>query len=247
MKVSVVTVTYNAAATLADTLRSVAAQTWPDVEHIVVDGMSSDNTAELVAQFQRAGGIYIREPDKGLYDAMNKGIDRASGDIIGTLNADDLFADEHVLAKVVAAFGAEPVDAILGDVAFFRDDADQLVRRYNSGRFTPARLAWGWMPSHPGMYLTREAYDRVGRYRTDYRIAADYEFAVRAFVSHRLPYMHLPAILVKMRMGGVSTSGLRAKWTINRETVRACRENGVYSNVGMVLTKYPRKLLELVR
>lgn len=247
-KISVITPTYNAAATLGDTLRSVADQRWGDVEHIIIDGASKDNTAALVDALQRPGGQFISERDNGLYDAMNKGIDRASGDIICLLNADDFYSDDEVLQRVAGVFEAHDLDAVLGDVGFVRDGAlDTIIRRYNSSRFRPSRLAWGWMPAHPAMFLSRAAYERVGRYRTDYKIAADFEFVIRAFVQHQLRYLHIPQMLVTMRTGGVSTAGLRSKWIINKESLRACRENGIYSNHLMLASKYPAKLLEFVR
>jgi glycosyltransferase involved in cell wall biosynthesis len=248
MKISIVTAAFRAGETIGDTLRSVATQSWPDVEHIVVDGGSTDATAELVGQHQRPGGSFTSEPDNGLYDAMNKGIDRASGDIIGILNADDVYANPDSLAHVAAAFRASGADAVLGDIGFFRPEApERIFRRYNSGRFRPGRLGWGWMPAHPAMFLTREAYQRTGRYRTDYRIAADFEFIARAFGKERLSYSYLPEIIVRMRSGGVSTAGAASSLTIQRELLRACRENGIGSNHLMLACRYPLKLLEYLR
>jgi glycosyltransferase involved in cell wall biosynthesis len=248
MKISIITVSFNAAATIGDTLDSVASQAFGDVEHVVVDGGSTDGTQDLVRAVLRPGDRFVSERDDGLYDAMNKGIALATGDVIGILNADDVFAGANVLDDVARTFERTAVDAVLGDVGFFREGApDKIVRRYDSGYFRPDRLAWGIMPAHPGMYLTREAYDRIGRYRTDLRIAADFEFVVRAFGTHRISFVHLPEMIVKMRLGGISTDGLGAKLTINREVLRACRDNGLYSNPLMIASKYPRKLLELFR
>jgi glycosyltransferase involved in cell wall biosynthesis len=248
MKISIITVAYNAAATIADTMASVAAQDFEEVEHVVIDGGSTDGTQDIVSTGIRPGGRFVSERDKGLYDAMNKGIAFATGDVIGILNADDILAGRHILGDIAARFHALDVDAVLGDVAFFRDgEPDTIVRRYDSGYFRPDRVAWGIMPAHPGMYMTRESYRRVGPYRLDYRIAADFEFVARAFLRHRLSFAHLPEIVVKMRLGGISTSGWKAKMTINREVLRACRENGIYSNPLMIASKYPRKLLELIR
>jgi glycosyltransferase involved in cell wall biosynthesis len=247
MKISIITVSFNAAATIAATLESVRAQIFGDIEHVLIDGGSTDGTQAIIQTMLRPGDRFISEPDKGLYDAMNKGVALASGEVIGILNADDIFARPDVLAHVAQAYERHGVDAILGDVGFFRDGApDRIVRRYDSGYFRPNRIAWGIMPAHPGMYLTREAYDRVGPYRTDFRIAADFEFVARAFMKHGLSFSHLPEIIVKMRLGGVSTDGLGAKLTINREVLRACRENGLYSNNFMIASKYFRKFRELL-
>lgn len=247
MKISIVTVSYNAAATIADTIASVQAQDHPDIEHIIVDGASSDGTAELVARMADACTRWISEPDQGLYDAMNKGIALATGDVIGILNADDYFVDSSSVSAIADAFASNPGgDAILGDIAFV-DEHQRTTRRYRSNRFRPALTRWGWMPAHPGMYLTRQAYDRVGSYRTDLKIAADFDFVVRAFNVIGLRYSYLPRVLVHMRLGGASTDGWRARITINREVVRACRENGVYTNLAMIMSKYPLKVLELLR
>jgi glycosyltransferase involved in cell wall biosynthesis len=247
MKVSVITVAYNAGRTIADTLRSVAEQTYANVEHIVVDGASIDNTAALVKLYQRQGGLFVSEPDKGLYDAMNKGIALATGDVIGILNADDFYAEATTLSQIVESFSMGAVDAVLGDIGYFHEGSpNRIVRRFNSGRFRPERMKWGWMPAHPGAFFTRESYIKVGNYRTDYRISADFEFMLRAFVKHNLTYLYLPEVLVRMRMGGVSTSGLGAAWTNNLECIRACRENGVQSNLLMFMSRYPMKTVELL-
>lgn len=248
MKISVVTAAYEAAGTIAETMRSVADQSWPDVEHLVIDGASSDGTGALAKAHLRPGGRYLCEADRGLYEAMNKGIALAGGDIIGILNADDIYAAPDVLERVAGAFEANPVDAVLGDVGFFRPGAPERVfRRYNSRRFRPDRLGWGWMPAHPAMFVRREVYERFGPYRTDYRIAADFEFIARAFGPGATAYAFLPEILVLMRSGGASTAGLGASLTIQRETLRACRENGIYSNRFMLACKVPLKLVEYLR
>jgi len=247
MKISVVTVSYNAAATIAATIASVRAQTHPDVEHIIIDGASKDDTQVIVERMADDCTLFVSEPDRGLYDAMNKGIARATGDVVGILNADDFFADDQALTRVAEAFATGgDHDAVLGDIAFVDDDG-RVLRRYDSGRFHPSLTRWGWMPAHPGMYLTRAAYERVGAYRTDLKIAADFDFVVRAFTLAGLRYVHLPRTLVHMRPGGASTDGWRAKMTINREVVQACRDNGVYTNLAMVMSKYPLKLLEMIR
>lgn len=246
-RVSIITVAYNAAATIGDTIRSVQAQSHGNLEHVIIDGDSCDDTRAIVERMADSNTSFLSEPDQGLYDAMNKGIDRATGDYIGILNADDFYASDTAVAQVVASFADNPgVSAVLGDIAFI-DDAGRELRRYDSGRFAPDRTRWGWMPAHPGMYLRRDAYEKIGRYRTDMKIAADFDFVVRAFTRARLPFIHLPEVLVHMRRGGASTGSWRARMTINREVVKACRENGVYTNLPMIMTKYPLKLLEGLR
>jgi glycosyltransferase involved in cell wall biosynthesis len=245
VKITVITVAYNSASTIADTVRSVASQTYSDIEHLVIDGQSTDGTVQVVEAHRHPRLVLSSEPDSGIYDAMNKGLDRASGDIVCFLNADDQYASPHVLSRVAAQMRAHRLDALMGDVGFFRgQDSTRIVRRYRSDRFHPDRLAWGWMPAHPALFMRSEVVQRVGHFKTDYRIAGDFEFIVRAFRGHDLRYRHLPEMLVLMRTGGVSTSGLRAKLLLNREVLRACRENGLRTNVFKILSKYPAKMVE---
>lgn len=248
MKISIITVTYNAASTIVDTLESVSNQTHPDVEHIVVDGASTDGTLRLVESQGRHVAKFVSEPDHGIYDAMNKGLRLATGRIIGFLNADDTYADNRVLERVANTMGDSGLDAIFGDVEFYRSGRpDSPVRRYRSKRFRPERIAWGWMPAHPTLFLRREVYERVGLFRTDYRIAGDFEFIARAFKAGTIRFRYLPEVLVRMRLGGASTGGLRSTLTLNREVLRACRENGIATNAFKLLSKYPFKILEFLR
>jgi glycosyltransferase involved in cell wall biosynthesis len=246
MKLSIITVCYNSAQTIEDTLCSVAAQTWSDIEHIIVDGGSRDGTLAIVERHRKSLSKVISEPDHGIYDAMNKGVHAATGDVIGFLNADDVYAHTNVLADVEKLMRTRHLDALFGDVEFFRPENPALaVRRYSSARFRPERIAWGWMPAHPALFLRREIFQRVGHFRTDYHIAGDFEFIARAFWRQSLRYRHLPEVLVRMRTGGISTGGWRNTLILNREVLRACRENGIPTNMLKILAKYPTKLLEL--
>jgi glycosyltransferase involved in cell wall biosynthesis len=247
LRISVITVCHNSAPTLERALQSVADQEWEEVEHIVVDGASTDNTSEILERFRSRLAYVISEPDMGIYDAMNKGIDQANGDIICFLNADDSYASNEVLSQVAQLMNEQSLDAVIGDVGFFHEkDPSRMIRRYRSDRFTPGRLAWGWMPAHPALFLRREVVQRVGHFKTDYRIAGDFEFIVRAFHGRSLRYCHLSEVLVRMQTGGVSTGGWRAKIRLNQEVLRACRENGLKTNIFKVISKYPEKILELV-
>lgn len=244
MRISIITVCYNSAKTIADTIASVASQQYGNCEHIVIDGASSDGTTEIV---KNATSIaqYISEPDQGIYDAMNKGLDRASGDLICFLNADDTYASTDVLSKVAHEMQQHDLDALIGDVAFFRrDNPTRVVRRYHSNRFRPGRLAWGWMPAHPALFLRKEVVRQVGYFKTDYRIAGDFDFIVRAFHGQPLKYRHIPEVLVRMQIGGISTGGWRSTVRLNQEVLRACRENGLNTHVLKILSKYPMKLME---
>lgn len=246
--ISVITVCYNSATTLSRALQSVADQDWSKIEHIVIDGASTDGSRAIIERFRPQLAQVISEPDKGIYDAMNKGLDRASGDIVCFLNADDQYAANTVLSRVATLMYEHQLDALMGDVGFFHQaNPQRMVRRYRSNRFTPGRLAWGWMPAHPALFLSRAMVRRVGRFKTDYRIAGDYEFIVRAFHGQEVRYRHLPEVLVNMQTGGASTGGFGAKLRLNREVLRACRENGLQTNIVKILSKYPAKILELLR
>lgn len=248
MKISVITVCYNSARTLERTLQSVAEQDWSDVEHIVIDGGSSDGSAKILETFRSRLAHVVSEPDHGIYDSMNKGLACAQGEIVCFLNSDDYYAGPQVLSLVAKKMQAQDLDAVMGDVGFFHEKFPRrVIRRYRSDRFTPARLAWGWMPAHPALFLRKRVIQRVGRFKTDYRIAGDFEFIVRAFHGRALRYEHLPGILVHMQTGGASTGGWRSKFLLNREVLRACRENGLQTHMLKILSKYPAKLLELVR
>lgn len=245
--VTVITVCYNSGPTLARALQSVADQDWSRVEHIVIDGGSTDGSADVIARFRSKLAHVVSEPDHGIYDAMNKGLDRASGDVVCFLNADDQYAHAQVLSRVMAVMTELKLDALMGDVGFFHEhEPSRMVRRYRSDRFHPSRLAWGWMPAHPALFLSSSVVERVGRFKTSYRIAGDFEFIVRAFHNHKVHYRHLPEVLVRMQTGGASTNGWRSKILLNQEVVRACRENGLRTNMFKILVKYPLKIMELL-
>ena len=247
MKVSVITVCFNSATTIERAIKSVADQEWPMIEHIVIDGDSTDGTKAIIQRFSSRLAYVVSERDAGIYDAMNKGLDHASGDIVCFLNADDYYAHPQVLSRVVTQMREHELDVMMGDVCFFHeDDLSRIVRRYRSDRFNPSRLAWGWMPAHPALFLSRAVAERVGRFKTDYKIAGDFEYIVRIFQESSLKYRHFPEVLVLMQTGGASTSGLRSKILLNREVLRACSENGLRTNMLKILAKYPAKILELL-
>ena len=247
MKISIITAVFNAADTIEETLLSVAQQTHQNVEHVVVDGGSSDATPKIIACHRDKLARFISEPDHGVYDAMNKGLALASGEVVGFLNADDVYADKDVLSRVVDIMERESLDALFGDVEFFRpEDPTRTVRRYRSARFSPDQIALGWMPAHPALFLRRRVYENYGLFRTDYRIAGDFEYCARIFHGNTLAYRNIPETLVRMRTGGISTSGWRNTLLLNKEVLRACRENGIDTNILKIFSKYPAKLLEFL-
>ena len=253
MKVSVITVCYNAEKTIADTIRSVFAQRCPvPVEYLIVDGASKDNTLavinqtipnQTIKQSNAPSFSLISEPDQGLYDAINKGIARSTGDIIGILNADDRFEDESVLADIAKAFEDDPtLDCVYGDLRFVRGESNETTRYYSSRRWRPWMHNWGFMPAHPTMYVRRSVFDRFGAYKLGYEISADFEWMTRILCRNKIKARYLPRCMVTMRLGGKSTAGLKAMLKLNLENCKANRANGYFSILPMMLPKYAFKI-----
>lgn len=247
MKISVITVAYNAGATIADTLDSVAAQTGADFEHIVVDGNSSDNTMEIVESRAHDRLRWVSEPDKGLYDAMNKGIGMATGDLVGLLNADDFLCRTDALATIADVASKSSTDAVCGAVAMVEQDPPFKVRRsYKAKGYSPWMLRFGHMPPHPGFYCRRAVYDEIGGFDIDIRITADFDWMLRFFARAGLTMTALPTTLVSMRMGGVSTQGPASTYRINKEIVRSCRRRGLATHPILTYAKYFAKIAQFV-
>lgn len=239
---------YNSAATIRATLDSVKAQGYPELEYIVIDGGSTDATIEIVNQYPDVVTELISEPDSGIYDAMNKGVLRASGDVVGILNSDDFYLHPDVLREVAAAFSVDPcLDVVLGDVDFVADDdLTHPVRTYRAGGFRPWMLRLGLMPPHPAVFVRRSAYERVGLYKLGYRIAADFDFLVRLLLLDGARYKITGKHWVRMRTGGASTAGLKSNLVSTREMLRSLRENRVFSSTPMLLLRLPIKFLRQV-
>jgi glycosyltransferase involved in cell wall biosynthesis len=248
MKVSIITAAYNSEKTIRDTIDSVLSQDYPEIEYIVIDGASRDGTMGIVQSYGTRIKTVLSEPDRGMYDAMNKGIALATGDVVGILNSDDFYADRGVIARMVAALATAAVDAVFGDLVYVNAaDRDQVTRYYSSANFHPRLFAYGWMPAHPTFFVKRWAYERYGVFQIDYKIAADYELVTRFLGRHRLSYTYLPQVMVHMRTGGASTNGWKSTVILNREIIRACAENGIKTNWFKVLSKYVTKVFQLVR
>lgn len=248
MKVSIVTCTYNSAATVADTIKSVNSQTYSDIEHIIVDGLSKDNTVDIANSLSTYRQHIICEKDNGIYDAFNKGIKAASGDIVGVLNSDDFFTSPDVVDNIVKAFESNNIDAVYGDIHFV--DADNLskpVRYYSSAYFRPWMMRMGFMFAHPSFYVKKSLYDKLGIYRTDFKIASDFELLLRFIYKEKIKTEYLPMDFVTMRTGGASTESIKSKNIINRECLIACKENGVYSNMLFMWCRLFIKGVELIK
>jgi glycosyltransferase involved in cell wall biosynthesis len=245
MKISVITVCFNAAATIGDALRSVAAQDWPAVEHIIVDGASTDETLKIVAQNQHDSMRVASEPDKGLYDAMNKGVSLSSGDLIGFLNADDFFCRADALSLIARRASEQPCDAVSGAVAIVKpDDVFHVTRAYSATSFRPRMLRFGHALPHPGFYARRSVFERIGAFNLEFRLAADFEWMVRFFLVHGLRAATLPNTIVGMREGGLTTAGFGANVRSNKEMDRALRRNGFSSHELLIWAKYSLKTLQ---
>jgi glycosyltransferase involved in cell wall biosynthesis len=252
VKVTVITAVYNGCESIGASLASVAAQDYGNVEHIVVDGASTDGTLEVVRQAAIPGLRIHSEKDTGVYQAFNRGLRMASGEAIVFLNAGDVYSSSSALSTMMAALMASGRDAVYGDVAITHQPkaqhevAGRILRRYSSRKFKPSRMSFGLMPAHPTLLLRRGVYERVGPFDERYRIAGDFEFCLRAFLTHQISSEYLPQMLVVMPTGGLSNRGWRSKWEITMEMRRACANNGVPTSIGRLCLRFPWKVVELL-
>jgi glycosyltransferase involved in cell wall biosynthesis len=228
MKISIITVCFNSAAHIAHTLRSVDEQSWQDKEHIVVDGASRDDTMQIVQAHPQTWRRALSEPDRGIYDAMNKGIALAVGDVVGFINSDDFYASPTALEKVAAVFADPQVEGCWGDLCYVKQDhPEQVVRYWRSSEFRPGMFARGWCPPHPTLFLRRSVFQTLGCFDLSYPIAADMELMARLIEVHRISSRYLPEVLVHMRMGGTTNRSWSNIWRQNREIWRALHEHSL--------------------
>lgn len=247
MKISVITVSYNSAATIADTLRSVSEQTHLDIEHIVIDGGSKDDTLLLVKAHSKRVGKVISQRDSGIYDAMNKGLALATGDVVGFLNSDDVYADTETLKRIAEAFRDPQIDVVYGDLVFVaQDNLDRVVRYWKSRDYTPGACASGWMPPHPTFYARRSVYETHGGFDLGFPVAADFEMALRLLDKAHVQSRYIPSVQVRMRVGGESTRSLKSVFLQNGETSRACLKHGLPGGARFVLRRLVSKLPQLL-
>lgn len=247
MKFSIITVTYNSVDTIEDTIKSLTGQNFDgEVEYIVIDGGSTDGTLEILSKYEDVVDKMISEPDGGLYEAMNKGINLATGDVVGILNSDDFYTSNDVLSIISKEFMSKNVDAVFGDIHFVDfNNLNKCVRYYSSKHFKPSALRYGLMPAHPSFYVRRECYERYGKYDLSYKIASDYDLMVRFFYKYGITYSYINKDMVTMRTGGLSTRNLRNRLLITWEDLKACRKYGLYTNIFFISLKYLYKVFEL--
>ena len=225
MKISVITVVYNGEATIEETILSVHEQSYGNIEHIIVDGASTDNTMSIVKRHSDKISCYISEPDTGMYDAMNKGIDKSSGDIVGFLNSDDVYAGNEVLEKIHDAISKSGADACYGDLVYISNGNNKkIVRYWRSQDYVDGLCRRGWMPAHPTFYVRRETYRKHGVFSLNYKFQSDYEMSLRLLDVNNIQVAYIPEVLIKMRMGGVSNNSITNIIKGNIEAYRACKK-----------------------
>jgi glycosyltransferase involved in cell wall biosynthesis len=246
MKISIITATYNSEATVRDTLNSVAGQQYKDVEHIIIDGLSSDNTLSIVKEFPGVARVHS-EKDHGIYDAMNKGLKLATGEVIGILNSDDFYTNPAVVSQVMEAFKDPSVDVVYGDLQYVKqDDVQAVIRTWKSGGYKRRNFYYGWMPPHPAFFVRRKIYEQVGVFNTNLRSAADYEMMLRILVKHNARASYVPGIMVKMRAGGMSNASLKNRLRANREDRMAWDLNELKPLFFTTWLKPMRKIIQFI-
>lgn len=247
MKISIITVVLNNKSYIEDCINSVLGQSYKNIDYIIVDGGSTDGTVDVIRKYERHLTRWLSEKDRGIYEAMNKGIKLATGEVVGILNSDDYYENGDVIATVAEEFHKQEVDSVFADLVYVkRDNTSLVVRYYDSSFFSPEKFAYGWMPAHPTFFVKRIYYELYGPFKTDYRIAADYELLTRFLGKYRISYHHIPKVIVRMRTGGLSTRNLMRNWIINREIIRACTENGIKTGYLKVFSKYFAKVSQLI-
>ncbi|TXK29477.1 glycosyltransferase [Pontibacter qinzhouensis] len=245
MKISIITIVYNNKETIADAIESVLRQSYTDIEYIVVDGLSTDGTVEVVKSYEDKIAKFVSEKDKGLYDAINKGIGLATGEVVGLLHSDDILASKDTVAGIAKAFKAHSTDSVYGDLLYVqKEDTTKTVRNWVSGAYNRNNFLFGWMPPHPSFYVKRECYQKFGVFNTSFKSAADYELMLRFLYKHHITTAYLPEVLVRMRVGGKSNVTLKNRIRANQEDYNAWVVNGLKPKVYTRFLKPLRKLTQ---
>src|SRR5579871_1013265 len=247
MKISIITATYNSAATIKDTLQCIQKQDYPFIEHIIIDGNSVDETLKIVSEFSHITKV-ISEKDNGIYYAMNKGISAATGDVIGILNSDDIYTNDFILSRLAREFADESIDVVYADLQYVKhNDFDKVVRTWKTGSFNKKKFYYGWMPPHPTFFVRKKVYEEIGLFDLSLHSAADYEFMLRALLKYEMPVHYIPEILVKMRAGGVSNATFKNRIKANREDRMAWKINGLQPYFFTLYAKPIRKIPQFIK
>jgi glycosyltransferase involved in cell wall biosynthesis len=242
LKVTVITAAYNSGSTIGETLESVANQTFKNIEHIVVDGLSKDDTLNIVAKYPDVK--LVSEKDSGLYDAMNKGIKLASGDIVAILNSDDLFYNDNVVADIVKVFESSNASAVLSNIQIFEGDKSHVKRKYSAMKWQPWMFRIGWQPPHPGFFVLKSVYETIGHFNLKYSISADFDFMFRAIYKSKIPFIKVDLTTVSMRAGGLSQSGIKSIAKANMEDHQSIKSHGYFSFLPAIWSKYLFKIFQ---
>jgi len=245
LKISIITITYNSAATLEETLLSVIGQTYKDIEYIIVDGKSTDDTLKIIEKHKDKISKLISEEDKGLYHALNKGIEMATGDVIGILHSDDFYIDENVIQKYANTFLKSKSDSVYSDLYYVdKTQTNKIIRKWKSGEYSDKSFVNGWMPPHPTFFVKKEIYKKLGKFNTDFKSAADYELMLRFIQKNKISISYLPEYTVKMRVGGKSNVSVQNRVNANLEDRKAWEINGLKPRFYTLYLKPFRKILQ---
>jgi glycosyltransferase involved in cell wall biosynthesis len=244
VKVSIITASFNSERTIRDTIQSVLSQSYEDIEYIIIDGNSNDNTKNIISEFSNQIK-FISEPDKGIYDAINKGIKLSTGDIVGILNSDDFFPNNEVVKNVANNFknNYNKIDLLYGDISFINTH-HKVIRHYSAKNFNNKLFRFGLMPPHPSVYIKRSIYLKYGLYITSFKIASDFELLLRYLKINKLRYLYINSTIVYMRLGGVSNSSLKNRFLLNKEILKACTLNSISTNYIIIYCKYIFRVVE---
>lgn len=248
VKVSIITITHNSASTLRDTIQSVVSQTYKDIEYIIVDGLSTDNSMEIVKEYKDRISRVVSEKDHGLYDALNKGIKLATGDVVGIIHSDDFYTSEHVIANIVSVFEKENPEAVYADLYYVdKEDTHKIFRKWKSGEYKHGMFLHGWMPPHPTFFVKRCVYEQHGGFNLQLKSAADYELMLRFIHKHKIAVAYLPEFIIKMRVGGKSNKSVKNRIKANQEDRNAWKINGLKPKLHTLYLKPLRKIIQLFR